>query len=322
VAGSNADLNDGGADRCFVCRFHRVPELRAGLQCELAGLPYCNFDELVSLLSGIMQDYTPTQIRIQDASGSDYTQNNLDHTDHLHAARFALEAYWKHLAQISGTPPALSMYRGYYSQLMPANVKGTALSLKSAALNNYCVFDPATPTPPGCYTDLGGWGQRRYAINSVPQTLGFSFMNAMLMDTGDMGCVTAGASQDVSLSPCGSLSNSLWVIDNLGHLRWLNQCLTIPAASQAAGISGPVQMASCSDATSWVLMSNGMLVGSHGKVLQAATDGTLAVVDLFTYNDNGANSGGVGNLVQPVQLQDGRWVSLVDLTDLGYRWIH
>jgi len=275
-----------------------------------AGCRTYTLDQLTSLMGGIMQDFAPDRIRLQDPSGTDYTTALRDHTDHMHGARVALEAYWNYLKRAPADTPGLLLYRAYYTGPadgfpgLPPNVSGAPLSAKDAALNNDCVFDNQT-TGPGCYQTPDGWAQRRYALAPLPLLPG-PVANGVLLDDGQLGCLGA-AGGSVGLADC-RLSQS-WVLDRVGHLQFIpnGQCLTIPPSSQVAGVSGPVQLGPCATATSWLFLTDGALLGSHSKVLKAASDGTLQVTDLFSYNAD-LQQGGVGNL------------SVIDLTDLGSRW--
>ena len=264
--------------------------------------------QLTTLVIGIMKQFKPTHVRLQDPSGSDYTDQGYDHTDHLHAARIGLNAYWDYVDSGPAVTPGLVLYRGYYTTNaphIPVNVTGAAMAAKQAALNNNCVFDPATGGI-GCYSDT--WGPWKYALYAMRLKPG-AISNGTLLTSGQPGCLTPVSGSRVTVTACGTSPRS-WSFDSHNHLETTTKsgtiCLT---AGTTVGAVNNVTVAPCTAGSShWLYLSNGMLISDNSKVLRAATDGSLQSVDLFTYDPN-LDAGGVGNL--PV----------IDLTDLGYRWM-
>lgn len=262
---------------------------------------------LTSILTRLIADFRPTRVRIQDAAGASYTSQLLDHTDHLHAARWALNAYWRYLATSPGILPRLRLYRGYYVQELPENVPPPAYAQKTATLDNYCVFDPPTGGP-GCYQ--ANWAPRQYSLAATG--LRGRITSMLAQSSGMPGCLGFNTGQRrVRLGGCGA-DASRWSTDRSSHLGtvWDNGrrlCLTIPDNGLTPGTTSSVRLGPCDVAGHWRLLGNGMLVGDNSKVLRATADGTVGIADLFTYVDD-INNGGSGNLAFP------------DTTDTSFLW--
>lgn len=100
---------------------------------------------LDAVLLGLLQQFQPTTIRVQDPHPDDVRFSALpDHWDHIAAAKFAQKAV-KAYEGPTGRPFALlTRYRCYNTQAAPANVPDALLAPKTAAYQAYAAHDPLT----------------------------------------------------------------------------------------------------------------------------------------------------------------------------------
>ncbi|MBA4367572.1 MAG: hypothetical protein C0403_08025 [Desulfobacterium sp.] len=244
-------------------------------------------DQLITLLTGIMQDYQPDRIRTHESTGIYY----FDHTDHLHTGRLALEAYRRYIR--TNPRSGLLMYRGYnvyylhdYPMLQEKqNVTGVLFDAKKKVLNNYCVFDYATGGNADRY--MAGWGARSYSLSTVtdPKSILWNVLNCLEV-TEDGTTVRA--------TQCKDSLRQQWHTDRTGRLSCGGRCLGIAED----GVT--VQMVSCDKATTWIMLDNGVVIGDRSKVLNRGEKG-IEVKDYFSYTPlkEKAGRGVKGGLAEP-----------------------
>lgn len=92
--------------------------------------------DVLNLLLGLMQEHQPDHLLIQDAF-SRYA--SAEHSDHRHAARFALAAH-----QLYDTEHEIEAFVGYSNRLFPANVTGEEYQRALTIFYEYARHDPET----------------------------------------------------------------------------------------------------------------------------------------------------------------------------------
>ncbi|MEW9553857.1 PIG-L family deacetylase [Nonomuraea sp. NPDC050783] len=104
------------------------------------------YQDVVAVLTGIMQHYRPTVLRAPDPMPDN--RYNPGHGDHVAAARFAAAAADSH-----GAPLIELNYRDYNIADVPANLSPSTVTRKTTILNSYFHYDPFDPS---------GWESRMY----------------------------------------------------------------------------------------------------------------------------------------------------------------
>ena len=113
---------------------------------------------LVATLAGLIADFAPGTLRVQDAHGS--FEHSEDHPDHLAAARLATEAQASYRA-----PHTLVQYEGYGTAHRPPNVAADDLAGKKAAFYAYSAHDAhACRSDAACTGRYGLWLRRQYVL--------------------------------------------------------------------------------------------------------------------------------------------------------------
>ncbi len=244
-------------------------------------------DQLITLLTAIMQDFQPDNIRTHESTGIYY----YDHTDHLHTGRLTLEAYRRYIR--TSPRPNLLMYRGYnvyylhdYPMLQEKqNIFGERYNAKKKALNNYCVFDSATGGNADRY--MAGWGRRCYSLSAVtdPKTILWNISNFLKI---------AEDGTRIRTAQCKDSLRQQWHTDRTGKLSCDGKCLGVAED----GVT--VQMTACDKATSWVMLDNGVVIGDKSKVLNRR-EKKIEVKDYFRYTQQNEKAGkGIkGGLAEP-----------------------
>lgn len=121
-------------------------------------------DDLVSVLTELMELHSPEAFRFQLSVGPHAAG---EHTDHIHTAEFAEEA----LAAYSGAPYSVTHYIQYASDDLPANLTEQEAAAALAAMEAYSAHDPAVLDASGnllqVYQD---WTTRQYTAEEYTVT--------------------------------------------------------------------------------------------------------------------------------------------------------
>jgi len=144
---------------------------------------------LIDTLAAIMTDFQPSVIRTMDYVSP---VSDADHSDHLMTGAFVLAANGAYT-----TSHTLMAYQGYPTQYRPANVTGTDLALKTAALKAASQYDPGAGDP-WVATMVG----RRYVLDTRTSGPGLPVNRAPVADAGVDQSVSAGSV--VTLSGSGN----------------------------------------------------------------------------------------------------------------------
>ncbi|WP_327307026.1 PIG-L family deacetylase [Streptomyces sp. NBC_01298] len=137
----------------------RIPalprQLTAGTPVKLS--PAYTKDQVVAAISGILERYKPTTIRMQDPSPGRYpgTGRLTDHQDHMYGARFAQAAAASYAARVPvGQRPrfAVQNYVGYHNGALPHALDPQTVQAKLAYLKTYAWQDRQNycGSPSGC----------------------------------------------------------------------------------------------------------------------------------------------------------------------------
>jgi Ca2+-binding RTX toxin-like protein len=112
--------------------------------------------DLVAVLTALMEAHDPSDFRLQVAEGEFATG---EHTDHVHATEFALEA----LVQFSGTDFQVTHYVNYQSDQMAANLSPEDAAFALEVMQAYAAYDVAATDENGNLLPLySEWSARQY----------------------------------------------------------------------------------------------------------------------------------------------------------------
>jgi LmbE family N-acetylglucosaminyl deacetylase len=112
--------------------------------------------DLVDVLTGVMEAHDPHEFRLQVAEGSFATG---EHTDHVHATEFALEA----LAGFSGTDYQVSHYVNYQSDQLAPNLSDEDAAFSLEVMEAYAAHDPGATDENGVLLPVYvEWSGRQY----------------------------------------------------------------------------------------------------------------------------------------------------------------
>ncbi|MFD4676843.1 PIG-L family deacetylase [Lentzea sp. NPDC058450] len=104
-----------------------------------------NQADLHNVLVGLLDEYQPTVIRIQDPLPNlKFPNEPTEHTDHIHAAKFATKAAKTYQGTTAGGFALLTRYRCYNIAAGPRNVPSALSAPKLQAYQAYAALDPLT----------------------------------------------------------------------------------------------------------------------------------------------------------------------------------
>ncbi|MET9883802.1 PIG-L family deacetylase [Streptomyces sp. NPDC006430] len=112
-------------------------------------------DQVIQAISGLLAQYKPTTIRMQDPTPGRYheTGKYTDHQDHLYGARFVQAATASYAAQVTDRPRfSVQNYLGYHNGTLPHALDPQTAETKIGYLKTYAWFDHANycGSPSGC----------------------------------------------------------------------------------------------------------------------------------------------------------------------------
>ncbi|MFD7257065.1 PIG-L family deacetylase [Streptomyces sp. NPDC059874] len=120
-------------------------------------------DQLIQAISGVLERYRPTTIRMQDPTPGRYgeTGRYTDHQDHMYAARFAQAAAAAYAERVTSRPHfSVQNYLGYHNSTLPHSLDPQTAETKTGFLKTYAWHDGENycGSPSGC-------GDRKVAGN-------------------------------------------------------------------------------------------------------------------------------------------------------------
>ncbi|MFE4259958.1 PIG-L family deacetylase [Streptomyces sp. NPDC056883] len=121
-----------------------TPQLSAGTP--VAQPPTYTKDQVIAAISGILERYKPTTIRMQDPSPGRYLDSGrlTDHQDHMYAARFAQAGAASYAARVPvGQRPRFTVqsYLGYHNSTLPHTLDPQTAETKIGFLKTYAWHD-------------------------------------------------------------------------------------------------------------------------------------------------------------------------------------
>ncbi|MDD9381567.1 PIG-L family deacetylase [Streptomyces sp. ZAF1911] len=121
-----------------------TPQLTAGTP--VAQPPTYTKDQVIAAISGILERYKPTTIRMQDPSPGRYLDSGrlTDHQDHMYAARFAQAGAASYAARVPvGQRPRFTVqnYLGYHNSTLPHTLDPQTADTKIGFLKTYAWHD-------------------------------------------------------------------------------------------------------------------------------------------------------------------------------------
>ncbi|MGW1773709.1 PIG-L family deacetylase [Streptomyces sp. NPDC002104] len=132
-----------------------TPQLSAGSPVKMP--PKYTKDQVIAAISGILERYKPTTIRMQDPSPGRYpgTGRLTDHQDHMYGARFAQAAAASYAARVPvGKRPRFTVqnYVGYHNGSLPHALDPQTTQAKLTYLKTYAWQDRQNycGSPSGC----------------------------------------------------------------------------------------------------------------------------------------------------------------------------
>lgn len=127
--------------------------------------------DLSDLLTNLMLYYQPSEIDTQTPVNQSTAQP--DHSDHMAAGSYAIEAYKQYIQGDPLRDIPLTFYTGYPIEQKPQNVSGQLLSEKSAAFFAYAMYDShVCNSVTACANNTyGQWLQREYTYTPPASSL-------------------------------------------------------------------------------------------------------------------------------------------------------
>lgn len=225
------------------------------------GVSSYSAEDLVALLSALMQEERATRLSTLDGTGFFGTLFSIhtDHSDHYYSAKFGEAA----------VAPAMGIqerwrYRGYNTAIDAANLSDSVRRAKSGVFLTYAVHDQAIcQKRTGCHPDAfyERWMARRHYAQTDP------FPPGSLVD-GHFLCLTATGSHPggrLRLEICRGGPEQEWTFGTDGTLRGPGDLCTTAHGSRA--VEGtPVETVQCDGRAgqSWRLSSAGHVVRLGG----------------------------------------------------------
>ncbi|MFJ9943542.1 PIG-L family deacetylase [Streptomyces erythrochromogenes] len=119
--------------------------------------------QLIQAIAGILEQYRPTTIRMQDPTPGRYGENGrfTDHQDHMYGARFVQAATTAYAEQVQRRPHfSVQSYLGYHNSTLPHSLDPQTAETKTDYLRTYAWQDHQDycGSPSGC-------GDRKVAGN-------------------------------------------------------------------------------------------------------------------------------------------------------------
>ncbi|MER7736216.1 PIG-L family deacetylase [Streptomyces erythrochromogenes] len=143
----------------------RIPALESQLTSGTPvkqGFSYTK-DQLIQAIAGVLEQYRPTTIRMQDPTPGRYGENGrfTDHQDHMYGARFVQAATTAYAEQVQRRPHfSVQSYLGYHNSTLPHSLDPQTAETKTGYLRTYAWQDHQDycGSPSGC-------GDRKVAGN-------------------------------------------------------------------------------------------------------------------------------------------------------------
>ncbi|MFE7187141.1 PIG-L family deacetylase [Streptomyces erythrochromogenes] len=143
----------------------RIPALESQLTSGTPvkqGFSYTK-DQLIQAIAGVLEQYRPTTIRMQDPTPGRYGENGrfTDHQDHMYGARFVQAATTAYAEQVQRRPHfSVQSYLGYHNSTLPHSLDPQTAEAKTDYLRTYAWQDHQDycGSPSGC-------GDRKVAGN-------------------------------------------------------------------------------------------------------------------------------------------------------------
>lgn len=266
---------------------YSLPVLGTWSDCKTAGISYTK-TELSAVLSRLVSGFAPTRMHIQDLSGL----YGAEHSDHIHAARFAFVAH-----QADAAPHQLVVHRDYNINAETENLSPAQKAAKTQIFCTYAAHDAFIGSS-GCATygdgSPGSWLGSEYSSAEITSADGW------LAGIGDKCLDLPGDNTTngtaLQISSCADVSSQKWTV-SLGKIQLFgtNKCMDLRGADTSNGT--PVQIWDCVDVPNqkWTLVSDGTLRGLNGKCLDVqdadSSDGTA--VQLWDCAGQNAADGGL-----------------------------
>lgn len=112
--------------------------------------------DVVNVLAGLMEAHDPTAFRLQVAEGDGA---NGEHTDHVHATEFALEA----MDEFSGDTYSVAHYVNYQTETLAPNLTPEEAAYSMEIMQAYAAHDPAVLDADGNLLPIYvAWTMRQY----------------------------------------------------------------------------------------------------------------------------------------------------------------
>lgn len=239
-----------------------IPKVDANNLCQPEQFESYSREQLIQVLTQLINDYSPTILRTLDSTGI----HGDDHSDHRHSALFTLEAM-----HASNKEMDYKIYRGYNISSLPVNLSDDDRNIKWDTFLKYSLFDitlckNSDPNSCGFNDAYKSWGYRMYSIAGEKSKSGrIQGLGGKCLDVRG-GQANNGT--DVQIWDCVDVPQQQWTLTNGGYLQGLaGKCLDVRGGTDANGTS--VQIWDCADVPQqkWTLMDNGLLRGISGKCL-------------------------------------------------------
>ena len=208
--------------------------------------------ELIQTLAALILERDPEILRITDLTAYHGSPPPDDHSDHIHAARFAFEAHLE-----SAGSHRVRAYRGYNTDQEPVNLSPDEIAESDSIITAYGAFDPGVGP--------NAWNEREIPIADVKATHArLVLLDDMCLATRDFGL----PSESLELEVCDDTPDQVFLLTE-GDIRHGARCLVSPAVS---GPPGSVGLAPCGEGPGqgWVFFTDGHIRGLGGECLGEA----------------------------------------------------
>lgn len=217
---------------------------------------------LIDLLAAILRQRDPSVLRIQDMTA----YHGSDHSDHVHAGRFAFEAHLRHPAA-----HRLRAYRAYNIETLPSNLSAAEIAESDAIITTYGAFDPGVGPR--------SWNEREVPIADLDRAR--VALVAQGTSLGDV-CLTVldvgTSNEQLSFAPCADDDRQAFRLTER-DVRHAGRCLVSPVPG---GNPVSIGLSPCTDALAqaFTFFSDGHLRGRNGLCVSEA--GGLPILEACT----------------------------------------
>ncbi len=225
-----------------------------------SGVDVYTREQLIEVLRTLMNDLSPQDVRVLDASQQQIPIWPFEHVDHMASAMFATAAFQRY-----ARADALTFYPIYSTQFLPANLSSEMVNLRRSMFDAYRPFDAkmcrsllTTICDTITFCDpveiYDPFFSRSYAVDTVRRA------NAQLRSPGG-SCLDVVLGSVRSRACDGTRSAQRWTLERGGVMRNVGTGQCLAAASANAGQTLSMRACKREPAQQFYLTTQGQLRG-------------------------------------------------------------